>query len=140
VFLNLFSFFMNDHIHYPLYFLEVVIIVKTIQICLFSLVYYEKIKENLFCNCSLKIWKSIGTPTPKVGAQLGVWGFILSHFLAFLQALAVVASPKLGLREIIWDLELKTKAHDYKLQKFHEEIPIHLKFSYWYKMRLWKRN
>jgi hypothetical protein len=31
------------------------------------------------CNCSLKIWESIGTPTPKVGAHLGVWGFILSH-------------------------------------------------------------
>jgi hypothetical protein len=23
-------------------------------------------------NCSLKIWESIGIPTPKVGAQLGV--------------------------------------------------------------------
>jgi hypothetical protein len=25
------------------------------------------------CNYSLKIWKSIGTPTPKVGAPLGMW-------------------------------------------------------------------
>ncbi len=131
---------MNDYIHYLLYFLEVVIIVKTIQICFFSLVYYEKIKENLSCNCSLKIRKSIGTPTPKVESHLEVWGFIFSHFLAFLQALVLVASPRLGLQQIMWDLELKTKAHDYKLQKFHEEIPIHLKFSYWYKMRVWKRN
>jgi hypothetical protein len=30
-------------------------------------------------NHSLKIWKSIGTPTPKVGAHLGMWGFIPSH-------------------------------------------------------------
>jgi hypothetical protein len=32
------------------------------------------------CNCPLKIWKSIGTPTPKVGVHLGMWGFISSHF------------------------------------------------------------
>jgi hypothetical protein len=25
-------------------------------------------------NCPLKIWESIGTPTPKVGVHLGVWG------------------------------------------------------------------
>jgi hypothetical protein len=31
-------------------------------------------------NYSLKIWESIMTPTPKVGAHLGVWGFIPSHF------------------------------------------------------------
>jgi hypothetical protein len=30
------------------------------------------------CNRSLKIWESIGTPTPKVGAHLGVWRFIHS--------------------------------------------------------------
>jgi hypothetical protein len=30
-------------------------------------------------NCSLKIWDSIGTPTPKVGVHLGVWRFIPSH-------------------------------------------------------------
>ncbi len=33
------------------------------------------------CNRLLKIWKSIGTPTSKVGNHLGVWGFIPSHFL-----------------------------------------------------------
>jgi hypothetical protein len=30
-------------------------------------------------NFFLKIWESIGTPTPKVEAHLGVWGFIPSH-------------------------------------------------------------
>ncbi len=30
-------------------------------------------------DCSLKIWDSIGTPTPKVGIHLGVCGFIPSH-------------------------------------------------------------
>ncbi len=30
-------------------------------------------------NRLLKIWESIGTPTPKVGVHLGVWGFIPSH-------------------------------------------------------------
>jgi len=32
----------------------------------------------------LKIRESIGIPTPKVGAHLGVWGFIPSHSLALL--------------------------------------------------------
>jgi len=105
---------MNDYMHYLLYFLEVVLIIKAIQICLFSLVYYEKIKENLSWNHSLKIWNSIGTPIPSE-AHLRMWGFILSHSLAFLQALALVASSRLGLWQIMWGLELKNKAHDYKL-------------------------
>ncbi len=65
-------------------------------------------------NFSLKIWESIGTPIPKVGAHLGVCGFIPSHsptlpwtwnvifglhsWLAPLQALALVASPRLRLQ------------------------------------------
>jgi hypothetical protein len=65
-------------------------------------------------NYPLKIWKSIEILTPKVGAHLGVWGFIPSHFptlmgtwnvtLVFhswptpLQTLALVVNPKLGLR------------------------------------------
>jgi hypothetical protein len=32
-------------------------------------------------NCPLKIQEPIGTPTPKIGAHLGVWKFIPSHFL-----------------------------------------------------------
>ncbi len=62
------------------------------------------------CNCSLKIQESTGTPTPKVGVPLGVWGFVPSHFfalsgawnvtpglpfwLAFLQALCLGCKPK----------------------------------------------
>ncbi len=69
------------------------------------------------CNRFLKFWEYIGTPTPKVEAHLGVWGFIPSHFLTFprawnvtirlhswptpLQALALVASPRLGLRQMM---------------------------------------
>jgi hypothetical protein len=37
-------------------------------------------------NRPLKIQKSIETPTPKVGAHLGVWGFILSHSPTFPRA------------------------------------------------------
>ncbi len=33
------------------------------------------------CNCPLKIWKSIGTPTPKMGAHLGVWDSFPHTFL-----------------------------------------------------------
>jgi hypothetical protein len=59
------------------------------------------------CNHSLKIWESTEIPTPKMGAHLGVWVFILtfSHTLGLpswptpLQALAFVASPRLGLRQ-----------------------------------------
>jgi hypothetical protein len=58
------------------------------------------------CNCSLKIWEFIGTPTPKMGAHLGMWGFIPSHSFAFPRPwnvtfglpswLAPFASPCLG--------------------------------------------
>ncbi len=34
-------------------------------------------------NYSLKIRESIGSPTPQVGAHLGVWGLIFSHSFAF---------------------------------------------------------
>jgi hypothetical protein len=67
-------------------------------------------------NRSLKIRKSIGTPTPKVGVPLGVWGFIPSHSFTLLgawnvtpefpswpaplQALILVVSPRLGLWQI----------------------------------------
>jgi hypothetical protein len=68
------------------------------------------------CNFALKIWKSIWSPTPNMGVHLGVWVFILSPSLAFpgtqdvtlgllswpatLQALALVASPRLRLRHL----------------------------------------
>jgi hypothetical protein len=64
-------------------------------------------------NFPLKIWESIGTPTPKMKTHLGVWGFIPSHSPTFLgawnvtprlhswptplQAFALVVSPKLKL-------------------------------------------
>jgi hypothetical protein len=63
---------------------------------------------------SLKVQESIGTPTPKMGAHLGMWRFIPSHSPTFLetqdvtpgllswpaplQAFTLVASPKLKLR------------------------------------------
>jgi len=47
------------------------------------------------CNRPLKIWESIGTPTPKVRVHLGMWGFIPSHSLALLGAWNV--TPKLTL-------------------------------------------
>jgi hypothetical protein len=63
------------------------------------------------CDCSLKIRESTEIPIPKMGAHLGVWVFILtfSHtpelpsWPAPLQALALVASPMLGL----WHLAIK---------------------------------
>ncbi len=63
-------------------------------------------------NHPLEIRKSIGTPIPKVGAHLGVWGSFLQlsctsgsmkcdsrvhSWLAPSQALALVTSPRLGL-------------------------------------------
>jgi hypothetical protein len=74
------------------------------------------------CNRSLKIRESIVTPIPKVETPLGVWGFIPSHFPTFLracgmtlglpswpttlQALSLVVSPKLGLRQWTYEHEL----------------------------------
>jgi hypothetical protein len=71
-------------------------------------------KKNYPCNHSLKIRESTGTLTPKMGVPLGVWGFIPSHpftlsgtgnetlglpsWPTLLQALALVVSPRLGLR------------------------------------------
>jgi hypothetical protein len=70
------------------------------------------------CNRPLKIRESTRTPTPKVRAHLGVWGFIPSHSLTLLgawnvtprlhfwpaplQALALIVSPKLRLRHLVW--------------------------------------
>jgi hypothetical protein len=48
-------------------------------------------------NCLLKIRKYIGISTPKVGAHLGVWRFIPSHFLALPGAWNVIPRLILGL-------------------------------------------
>ncbi len=70
------------------------------------------------CYRLLKIWESIGTPIPKVGVHLGMWGFILHIFRYFqehehdswlhswltpLQALALITNPRLGL----WQYTIK---------------------------------
>jgi hypothetical protein len=70
--------------------------------------YKELLKARGFdlCNCSLKFWESTETPTLKMGVHLEVWVFILTlshtprHFSwpALLQTLALVVSPRLGLR------------------------------------------
>jgi hypothetical protein len=68
------------------------------------------------CNRLFKIWKSTGTPIPKMKAPLGVWGFIPSHCFTFpgacgvtlglpswpatLQALNLIVSPRLGLQHL----------------------------------------
>jgi hypothetical protein len=72
------------------------------------------------CNCPLKIQESIGTPIPKMGVRLGVWGFMPSHFFtllgawdviprlpswpATLQALALVVSLRLKLWWLFWPI------------------------------------
>jgi hypothetical protein len=80
--------------------------------------YKERHKPLRFdpSNRSLKFRESTGTPSPKAGVALGVWGFIPSHFptlpgvpgvtpgLPFgphpCNPFALVASPKLGLRHL----------------------------------------
>jgi hypothetical protein len=44
----------------------------------------------------LKIQKFVGTPIPKMGVHLGVWGFIPSHFFALLGAWNVILGLSLG--------------------------------------------
>jgi hypothetical protein len=73
--------------------------------------YKELIRARGFslCNCSLKFRESTATPIPNMGVHLRVWGFILtlSHTLellswpALLWTLALVASPRLGLRHLM---------------------------------------
>jgi len=61
--------------------------------------WYEKLFNQMGfdpCNCFLKIWESIGIPTPKVGAHLGVTGFILSHSLTLPKAWNVTPGLTLG--------------------------------------------
>ncbi len=71
-------------------------------------------------NRFLKIRKSIGTPTFKMGIHSRVWRFIPSHsptllgawdvipefpfWLAPLQTFALVTSPRLGLQQVAWEL------------------------------------
>jgi hypothetical protein len=91
-------------------------------------------------NCSLKIWKSTGTPIPKVEAPLGMWRFIPSHFptllgawgvtpglpswLVTLQALVLVASPRLGLQQrwsrLRWNGQLNYYLLDFYLFVSHD--------------------
>jgi hypothetical protein len=47
-------------------------------------------------NRFLKIQESMGTPTPKVGVHLGVWGFIPSHSPTLLGALKWLSAFALG--------------------------------------------
>jgi hypothetical protein len=79
---------------------------------------YKTLQSNEFwpLQSPSKNLESIGIPTPKMGAHLGIWGFILSHSPIFsrtwnvtpglhswptaLQALVLITSPKLGLRYI----------------------------------------
>jgi hypothetical protein len=79
--------------------------------------YKEPFKQMGFdpCDRLLKIWEPIGTPIPKKGVHLGMWGFTASHsfallgtwdvtprlpsWLATLQALTLVANPRLGLQQ-----------------------------------------
>jgi len=91
-------------------------------------------------NCYLKIWVSIETLILKVGAHLGVWGFITSHFFALpwawnviprfhtwpapSQALALVVSPRLGLPQGKYVLPMYINFRIYLLI----QINIHLFF------------
>ncbi len=82
-------------------------------------------------NCSLKFWESTGTPSPKMGAALGVWGFTPSHFLTLSgvcdvahglplgphprNPFALVANPKLGLRQVYYILTLWASYGNYDI-------------------------
>jgi hypothetical protein len=87
--------------------------------------YKERHKPLSFdpSNWFMKFRESTGTPSPKVGVALGVWGLTPSHFRTFpgvydvtlglplgphpCNPFALVASPKLGLRQLI----ILTKDH-----------------------------
>jgi hypothetical protein len=69
--------------------------------------YKERLNSMNFnpCNHPLKVWKSIGTPTPKMGVHLEVWGFIPSHSFAFPGAWNVTPRLTLGMhprKPLLW--------------------------------------
>jgi len=102
--------------------------------------YKERLNPMSFdpCNRFLKIWESIRTSIPKVGAHFGVWRFIPSHsptvpgawdvtpglpsWPTTLQALALVMSPRLRLRQLTTFPPTKCKKHNenYYLLLFHQ--------------------
>jgi hypothetical protein len=83
--------------------------------------WYKKRHNSLSFDPSnrfLKFWESTGTPSPKVGVALGVWGFTPSHSPTLsgvydvthglplgshpCNPFALIASPKLRLQHHIW--------------------------------------
>jgi hypothetical protein len=95
-----------------------------IYVLIVSQWYKEPYKSMGFdpCNFPPKIRESIGTPTPTMWVHLEVWTFTPSHSLALsgawdvilglpfwfatLQALTLVASPKLGLWHIEYEISM----------------------------------
>ncbi len=88
------------------------------------------------CNCSLKIWDSIGTPIPKMGVHLGVWRFN-SHTFPYYQPprnmkcgsqafflVDTFASPRLGLwhRYKLWTM-WKQLTHGLKKYIYNHPTP-----------------
>ncbi len=99
------------------------------------------------CNHPLKIRKSIRTPTPKLGIHLGMWRFIPSHsptlpgawnvilglhsWPAPLQALALVASPRLGGRDTLPNCMSNANAYtlEFSHSSSHQQYPFTLPFQ-----------
>jgi hypothetical protein len=95
------------------------------------------------CIHLLKIWESIEIPTPKMELHLGVWGFILSYSFALLkawnvtlglpswpstlQAFALVASPRLGLRQHEIHFKIDNKMYFLKWKKVED-------YRVWFKL------
>ncbi len=114
------------------------------------------------CNHSLKVWDSIGTPTPKAEAHLGAWRFIPSHSPTLLgawnvtpglpswptplQALALVVSPRLRLWQKpngnlsrlkkVYHLTFHTH-HQLQFETSHFHPNIHLLSPKWKKSTIW---
>jgi len=86
-------------------------------------------------NYSLKFRESTGTPSPKVGVALGVWGFIPSHFLTlpgvcdvtpglpfgphFCNPFALVASPKLRLQQPLTNKDISIALNKMSLMSMY---------------------
>jgi len=73
------------------------------------------------CNRFLKIRDSIETPTPKVGAPLGVWRFIPSHSLALLGT---------------WDVTLELPSWPSPLQAFALVVSTRLRLWHLFCLKL----
>jgi len=79
-------------------------------------------------NWSLKIWEFIGTSIPKVGAHLGMWGFIPSHSPTLLGAWDVTSGLPSWCAPLPWS---RAQGQGCNNITIHPRNLVHLAHRFW---------